>query len=284
MCKWCEQTNKSLQESLTTLKLMQKRLVQSEKMASLGQLTAGIAHEINNPVNFVIANVKPLHNDLQDILNIINEYEKAINSNDLKSKFSDVEKLKVNLEYSTLLKEIENLLKGIEEGGRRTAEIVKGLRNFSRLDEDEMKLANINEGIESTLLMLKNDFKNRIEIHKEYGDIPDILCFPGKLNQVFMNILSNAGQAIENEGRIDIRTFTNKEKVLISFKDTGCGMDEETINKIFDPFFTTKDVGRGTGLGLSISYGIIKDHNGDIEVKSEINEGTEFIIILPLKQ
>jgi len=276
--------NEELELTMNQLKETENQLVQSEKMASLGQLTAGVAHEINNPVNFVMANVNPLSKDVDDLLEIMKKYDETIKRLELHEKFTEVEKIKKELEYESLLEEIRNLLKGIEEGGKRTADIVKGLRNFSRLDENEMKLASINEGIESTLLMLKNDFKNRIDVEKNYGSLPDVYCFPGKLNQVFMNILSNAGQSIENKGQIFIKTFNDEKNVYISFKDTGKGMNEETKNKIFDPFFTTKDVGKGTGLGLSISYGIVKDHNGEIEVKSEIDKGTEFLIKLPLKQ
>ena len=147
-----------------------------------------------------------------------------------------------------------------------------------------MKLADINEGIESTLLMLNNEFKNRVIVEKDFGKIPEILCFPGRLNQVFMNILSNAGQAIKDKGQILIKTYKDENNIYISIKDSGDGMMEETKNKIFEPFFTTKDVGKGTGLGLSISYGIVKNHKGEIEVNSEIGKGTEFLITLPLKQ
>ncbi|MGD8782561.1 MAG: MCP four helix bundle domain-containing protein [Ignavibacteria bacterium] len=267
-----------------SLKDAQNKLVQSEKMASLGQLTAGVAHEINNPVNFVLSNVNPLKRDIKDIIGIQKKYEELIKSNNLEKHFREIEKLKNKLDYDYTLDEIDELLDGIEEGGNRTAEIVKGLRNFSRLDEEEKKIANINECINSTLMMLKNQFKNRIEIEKEFEDIPDILCYPGKLNQVFMNLLINAGQAISTNGKIKIKTWNNEGNIFVSIKDNGKGMDEKTKSKIFEPFFTTKDVGEGTGLGLSISYGIIQDHDGKIDVKSIINKGTEFIITLPNKQ
>jgi len=276
--------NKELELTMNQLKETENQLVQSEKMASLGQLTAGVAHEINNPVNFVMANVNPLRNDISDVLEIMKKYDETIIENKLDDNFASVDKLKKELEYSSLLEEIENLLRGIEDGGKRSAEIVKGLRNFSRLDENEMKLASINEGIESTLLMLKSDFKNRIEVIKDYGKLPEILCFPGKLNQVFMNVLSNAGQAIENNGQIIIKTYAEENNLYVSIKDSGHGMTEETKNNMFDPFYTTKDVGKGTGLGLSISYGIVQDHNGEIKVNSEIEKGTEILLILPIKQ
>ncbi len=267
-----------------SLKDAQNKLVQSEKMASLGQLTAGVAHEINNPVNFVLSNINPLKRDIKDVIDIQKKYEEVIKSNNLENQFQEIKKLKNDLDYKYTLDEIDKLLDGIEEGGNRTAEIVKGLRNFSRLDEGEKKIANINDSIDSTLMMLKNQFKNRIEIEIEFGEIPDILSYPGKLNQVFMNLLSNAGQAIDGKGKIKIKTWNNDESIFVSIKDNGNGMDEKTKSKIFEPFFTTKDVGKGTGLGLSISYGIIQDHKGTIDVKSELNKGTEFIITLPNKQ
>ncbi len=267
-----------------SLEEAQNKLVQSEKMASLGQLTAGVAHEINNPVNFVLSNVNPLKRDINDVINVQKKYEEVIKYHNLENQFAEIEKFKNDLDYEYTLNEIDKLLEGIEEGGNRTAEIVKGLRNFSRLDESEMKIANINECVDSTLMMLKNQFKNRIEIEKDFSEVPDIFCYPGKLNQVFMNLLSNAGQAIDGKGKIIIKTWNNDQSIFVSITDDGKGMDENTKSKIFEPFFTTKDVGEGTGLGLSISYGIIQDHNGSIDVKSELKKGTEFIISLPNKQ
>ena len=172
----------------------------------------------------------------------------------------------------------------IEEGASRTSEIVKGLRNFSRLDQNDLKKADLNEGIESTLTLLHSIYKDRVEIVKVFGKIPEVECFPGQINQVFMNILSNAIQAIHESGTIFIKTWQHGDSVKTSMRDTGSGMPEATRKKIFDPFFTTKDVGKGTGLGLSISYGIIEKHKGKIEVNSEVGEGTEFIITLPIYQ
>ena len=172
----------------------------------------------------------------------------------------------------------------MEEGAMRTAEIVKGLRNFSRLDQNEFRKANLNESIESTLLLLHSTYKNRIEIERDYGSIPEVDCFPGQINQVLMNILSNAVQAIPEKGLITIKTKQIDTAVQVSIKDSGSGMDEQIRKKIFDPFFTTKEIGKGTGLGLSISYGIIQKHSGDISVFSAPGKGTEFIITIPIKQ
>ena len=253
-------------------------------MASLGQLTAGIAHEINNPINFVTANIQPLKDDMADILTIIARYEKVISEKGIEKDFLDVEKFKQDEKIDLTMKEVNNLLKGIEDGAMRTSEIVKGLRNFSRLDQNVFRRANLNESLESTLTLLNSTYKNRIEIIKQFGAIPEVDCFPGQINQVFMNILSNAIQAIPQSGTIFIKTWQENTMVKISISDTGAGMTEEVRKKIFDPFFTTKDVGKGTGLGLAISFGIIQKHNGEIEVFSKLGEGTEFIIRIPVNQ
>ena len=282
--KLIEEKNKDLNKLLNDLKEAQQQLIMSEKMASLGQLTAGVAHEINNPINFVSANIKPLKEDLADILECINRYELVIKENKLESMFLDVQKFKNNTDISFSLQEVNDLLRGIEEGASRTSEIVKGLRNFSRLDQNVIKKANLHEGIESTLTLLHSVYKDKVEIERDYGEIPEVECLPGQVNQVFMNILSNAIQAIPETGKIFIKTWEENDAVKISIKDTGTGISEETKRKIFDPFFTTKEVGKGTGLGLSISYGIIEKHNGKIEVNSAIGKGTEFVISLPVHQ
>ena len=202
----------------------------------------------------------------------------------MKDEFSEIERIKQDEHIDLTKKEISNLLKGIEDGAKRTSEIVKGLRNFSRLDQNVFKKANINDSIDSTLTLLNNSIKNRIEIVKQYGDLPEVDCFPGQINQVFMNILSNAIQAIPAAGKIFIKTWQDPHNVKISIRDTGAGMTDEVRKKIFDPFFTTKEVGKGTGLGLSISFGIIQKHNGEIEVYSNPGEGTEFAIRIPITQ
>lgn len=276
--------NRVLNETMDTLKEAQTQLVQSEKMASLGQLTAGVAHEINNPINFVSANIKPLKEDMADLMGYINFYRNTIKEKNLEDAFGGKEKMPDEQEINLVLQEVEDLLKGIEEGAVRTAEIVKGLRNFSRLDQHAVKKASINEGLESTLTLLHSTYKDRIEIIKNLGNIPEVVCFPGQINQVFMNLLSNAIQAIPGNGQIFVTTAEAGDKVRISIKDTGGGIPENIRSKIFDPFFTTKDVGKGTGLGLSISYGIIQKHNGTIAVESEPGKGSEFIITLPIEQ
>jgi two-component system, NtrC family, sensor kinase len=283
-------SNQELNTALTDLKNAQTQLVDAEKMASLGQLTAGIAHEINNPINFVSSNIKPLRRDIEDIQELIKKYEDIIKEQNIDDKFTEVQKFKKELDYDYLTHEIDVLLKGMADGAGRTVEIVKGLKSFSRLDESDLKYANINEGIDSTLIILSSTFRGKINIIKELGQIPEIECFAGKLNQVFMNIINNAAQAVltahgnDDEGKVVIRTQNNGDNVSIHIIDNGIGMTEEVRSKIFDPFFTTKKAGEGTGLGLSIVYSIIELHKGNIEVKSEPGVGTEFIITLPLNQ
>ncbi len=257
-------------------------------MASLGQLTAGIAHEINNPINFVKSNIKPLEMDIKDLIEIIDAYDMLHTTADadIAGKLTEIDKLKKQIDVGYVKTEIANLVKGIHDGAERTAEIVMGLRNFSRMDESEVKIVNIHEGIDSTLVLLKNTLPSNITIKKDFRAQGEIECFPGKLNQVFMNIINNGIQAIKEkehqdvEESITISTRDMDDKIEISIKDTGSGMTDEVRQKIFDPFFTTKDVGEGTGLGLSIVYKIIQKHEGKIEVVSSKGKGAEFIISL----
>lgn len=277
------QKNMQLKNTLETLKQAETQLIQAEKMSSLGVLTAGIAHEINNPVNFISANIGPLKNDIEDIMTLLHKYEAITSETSLKEKLADISKYIQDIDFSFTLKETNKLLDGIEEGARRTANIVKDLRTFSRLDEGERKKVNIHENIDSTLTLLNNQFRDRITIHKNYGNIPEVECFPGKINQVFMNILTNAAHAIPEQGDITITTSMKDDHICISIRDTGSGMSKKTVDRIFEPFFTTKAVGKGTGLGMSISYSIIQEHHGNIIIHSALGKGSEFIIELPIK-
>lgn len=282
-------SNHELNNTLDDLKQAQIQLVESEKMASLGQLTAGIAHEINNPINFVTSNVAPLQRDVKILMDAISTMENlSISGASIEEKQKQIENYKEEIDYDYLKIEISHLLKGINEGASRTAEIVKGLRVFSRLDEDDLKLADIHEGIESTLV-IANNLLNGIKVKREYSELPLFECYPGKLNQVFLNIISNAAHAVQKrygekaeEGELVIKTHYDEEKISIYISDNGTGMDESTVKKIFEPFFTTKNVGEGTGLGMSIAYNTIKKHNGHIQVNSTLGGGTEFIIDLPI--
>lgn len=283
-----EETNEELNVTLTYLKDTQSQLVDAEKMASLGQLTAGIAHEINNPINFVSANLKPLKMDIEDILSLIKKYEDISPSDSIEAKLQEIDAFKKKIDLDYLKKEIETLLSGIEDGARRTTEIVSGLKNFSRLDESDMKFANINEGIESTLILLKSAVPKNVKIITNLGNIPPIECLPGKLNQVFMNLLSNALYAINQNKTISnhqliITTQLENEKVIVCIEDTGIGMTPEVKAKIFEPFFTTKDVGEGTGLGMSIVFKIVETHQAKMEIDSEYGKGTKITLVLNKK-
>ncbi|MCB9252904.1 MAG: GHKL domain-containing protein [Flavobacteriales bacterium] len=283
-----EHMNEELEVTLQHLKETESQLLMVEKMASLGQLTAGIAHEINNPINFVSANIKPLGMDIADLLDVLRKYEEISVSPDIfNSKIEEINSFKEEIDLPYLQEEIKTLLSGIEDGAKRTAEIVKGLKNFSHLDESDIKMANINSGIESTLVLLRSSIPPNINIELHLGEIPEIECYPGKLNQVFMNIMNNAVQAMEKipdrkDHTLSIRSFLFENLVAVSFEDTGIGMTKEVKDKIFDPFFTTKDVGEGTGLGMSIVFGIIESHKGRIEIESEPGKGAKFTLYLPL--
>ncbi|NQX99326.1 MAG: HAMP domain-containing histidine kinase [Flavobacteriales bacterium] len=270
-------------------KIIVKKLVDAEKMSSLGQLTAGIAHEINNPINFVSSNIAPLRQDIEDVNTIIKKYEELETADNIPEKLKEIETLKKELDFEYLKTELSIIIDGIEDGAKRTTEIVSGLRNFARLDEGELKNANINEGIESTLILIKNKLKE-IKIKKSLNKIPNIDCNPGKINQMVMNLIDNAIYAIdksENEnkdGLIIVTTESNKGLIKLTIKDNGVGIADKIKDKLFDPFFTTKDVGEGTGLGLSIVRSIVDNHGGKIIVNSEINKGTEIIVEIPIKR
>ncbi|MDB5125099.1 MAG: zraS 2 [Mucilaginibacter sp.] len=283
------ESNQELNNTLEDLKQTQSQLVESEKMASLGQLTAGIAHEINNPINFVTSNVSPLKRDIEMMFSALEEIEKVgMSDSPLAEKQKKIKEYKEELDFDYLTVEINHLLKGIKEGANRTAEIVKGLKLFSRLDEDDLKKADINEGLESTMVIANNLLNNKIKVIKQYGALSFVECYPGKLNQVFLNIISNAAYAVQKQfgdntgGEIAITTACDEESIFIHIKDNGIGMDTEMQKKIFEPFFTTKEVGEGTGLGLSISYNTIKKHNGNIMVSSTPGQGTEFVLQIPI--
>ncbi|MES2425520.1 MAG: 7TM diverse intracellular signaling domain-containing protein [Bacteroidota bacterium] len=284
-----EERTSELNESLEDLKQTQSQLVESEKMASLGQLTAGIAHEINNPINFVTSNINPLKRDVEMILDVMTTIENVSQSDaSVEDKRKQIEDYKEEIDFDYLVLEIRHLIKGIHEGASRTAEIVKGLKIFSRLDEDDLKRADLNEGLDSTLVIANNLLNNRIKIIKEYSELPLVECYAGKLNQVFLNIISNGIYAVEKQfgekegGEIKITTSSDDQNVIIKMADNGIGMSEQTMKKIFEPFFTTKDVGEGTGLGMSITYNTIKKHNGQILVNSEPGKGAEFILKIPI--
>ncbi len=266
---------KKLENANQEIRETQAKLVHAAKMASLGQLVAGVAHELNNPISFIYSNMAHLRDYSERLIELIGVAEK--NPGGLTSA-------KEEKEFDFIVKDMPKLIRSCEEGARRTRDIVVGLRNFSRLDEAKEKEVDIHEGIESTLALLAGEFKSRITVVKNFSELPKILCYPSQLNQVFMNILSNAIQAIRDRGEIIITTrVASNDTIEISIRDTGVGMSEEVTQKLFDPFFTTKEVNEGTGLGMSIAYGVIAKHGGSIAVHSKPGVGTEFIIQLPVR-
>ncbi|MCC7299302.1 MAG: sensor histidine kinase [Bacteroidia bacterium] len=271
-----------LGSALEDLQQAQMQLVNSEKMASLGHLTAGIAHEINNPINFISANVSPLRRDIEDYETLMEMYAQ-LNADNFNEKIENIHSKAKEVDLEYLKKEIQTLLSGIDEGARRTAEIVKNLKIFSHIDKAEHSFYAINEGVKSTLQLLAHKLSG-IYIREDFGDLPPLLCYPGKLNQVFMNILSNAIDALAaaKNPEISVHTYLKDKVIFVEIGDNGMGIPEKILNDIFNPFFTTKDVGSGTGLGLSITISIVQEHGGDIKVKSEQGKGTTFIISLPL--
>lgn len=278
-----EDKKEQVEKALNELKETQAMLIHNEKMTSLGQLVAGVAHELNNPINFIYGNLEHLKNYANDLIGLVKIYEKhsALLPANLQS---ELENAKDEYDFEFISEDLPSLIKSCKDGSERCKQIVLDLRNFSRLDEAIVKEVDIHDGIDTTLNILHNKYKNRIDIHKNYGELPKLTCYAGQLNQVFMNILDNASYAIKDKGNVYLSTLFDGENIVITIEDNGEGIDKDVLSKVFDPFFTTKPVGQGTGLGLSISYKVIKKHNGIIEVESEKGKGTKFTIKLPVEK
>ena len=277
------------EEAFRKLQQTQAQLVQSDKMASIGQLAAGIAHEINNPTGFVSSNLKTLNEYIIDIRGLLREYDALLQScshisdESVLSGVRHIEEFKKKIDVSFLLNDIEQIFAETQDGMRRIGKIVKDLKEFSHTGSDKPEYADINNGLESTMNIVWNEIKFKAEVKTMYGDIPQVLCYPQQLNQVFMNILVNAAHAIDGKGVISVSTRIRNDNVLVEISDTGSGISPEHLPRIFDPFFTTKPVGKGTGLGLAVAYAIIRKHNGEITVNSIVGAGTTFTICIPIE-
>jgi two-component system, NtrC family, sensor kinase len=285
--------NNKLDKTLVRLKTTQSQILQAEKMASIGQLAAGVAHEINNPIGFVSSNLDALNDYMNDFDKLLQHYQKLEKilkesdqqnlSNEIKKQIQTISDYEEEIEIDYLKDDIPELLKDCKEGTGRVGKIVGDLKSFAHPGNDEQMLVDINKGLESTLNVVNNEIKYKATVTKNLGEIPLVEGYPQKLNQVFMNILINAAQAIKEKGEIKIQTKKEAKFVVISISDNGCGIEKENLSKIFDPFFTTKEIGKGTGLGMNITYNIIQEHKGNIIVKSRVGKGTTFTITLPGK-
>lgn len=254
-----------------------KQLLQSEKLAAIGQLAAGVAHEINNPVGYVYSNLQTLENYLNDLFRLTDAIDTA-------ASLEDLRQIRHNIDYNYLREDLKDLLSESREGIERVKTIISAMKDFSHIEEEEFKQADLHRGIETTLNVVNNELKYKAEVVRDFGELPHVECIASQINQVIMNLLVNAAHAIEDFGKITIRTRHQGDTVTLEVEDTGKGIASEHLNRIFEPFFTTKGIGKGTGLGLSLSFNIIKKHNGEIEVHSEPGQGTRFRITLPVTQ
>ena len=275
-----ERHNIELAARKRELERLQAQIVHSEKMASLGQLAAGIAHELNNPAGFVFGNMELVGEYIHKLERVLSRYDAAVLSPE---DATDLERLKREVKYSSLLDDVHAMLDDCLEGTIRIRDVVQYLRLFSRLDDSEFTKVDLHESIDSTIRLLSRYYgAGGICLLKDYGELPLVDCYAGQLNQVWTNVLVNAAQSIQGDGEVRIKTDVRDNSVVVSISDTGCGISQEELKKIFDPFFTTKSVGEGTGLGLSITYGIIEKHKGTITAESVLGKGSKFTISIPI--
>jgi PAS domain S-box-containing protein len=271
-----------IQASYEELRRTEAQLVHSEKMASLGHLVAGVAHELNNPIGFLNSHLEHISGFIGVLKEMLQFYDNLLENDPEKHYLVQIKKEEVELPF--ILEKMEKLVDSCRCGALRTKEIVENLRTFSRMDEAAIKEADIHENLDTTLSLLRNQFRDRIAVHRDYGEIPILECNIGQLNQVFMNLILNACQAIPDRGDIWIKTRVEDEALTVSIRDSGVGIPQDQFSRIFDPFFTTKETGKGTGLGLSIAFGVVKEHGGSIDVESQVGEGSTFTVKLPIKR
>ena len=278
--------SQALQQEIDERKQLHSQLIQSEKLASLGQMAAGVAHEINNPVGFVTSNLGTLESDFKQLQRMLDAYQQAEAALAPGDCLEQLSALRNELDLDFLKEDIPILIRESKDGIGRVTQIVKDLKNFSRVDNDEQwQWANLQQGIDSTLNIVASELKHKADVIKHYQPLPEIECLASQINQVVMNLVINAAQAMGPErGTITLSNGVEGDRVWLEVADNGCGIAPHSLQKIFDPFFTTKPVGEGTGLGLSLSYGIVKKHHGDISVSSEVGRGTTFRVVLPIRQ
>jgi len=276
------QLNGDLRKSNEHLEEAHNQLLQSEKMASIGQLAAGVAHEINNPVGYINSNLTTLKTYIQDLMQVMNCYAGLESLFPAGSQELDtLRRVKQDVDLEFLQNDIGNLLQESQEGVERVSKIVQDLKGFSHVDHAEWLESDLLRGLESTLNIVHNELKYKAEVVKEYAELPLVECIPSQINQVFMNLLVNAAQSIEKQGTITLRSGMEDDEIWVEIEDTGKGIAPKHLARIFDPFFTTKPVGKGTGLGLSLSYGIVRKHGGRLEVDSTVGKGSRFRMWLP---
>ena len=276
-------TMDALGKAYKELQASQAQVLQSEKMASIGQLAAGVAHEINNPIGFISSNLGTLGKYLERLSGFMTSQTRIIEHAASPEARQELAAFRRELKIDRIVPDIDKLIGESLDGANRVRKIVKDLNTFSRVDKGNSEVADLVECLESAVTIVWNELKYKVTLNRNYGTIPPLNCYPQQLNQVFMNLLVNAGHSIESQGLITITTWSDNKTANVSIADNGCGIDPEHLNRIFEPFFTTKEVGKGTGLGLSISYDIIKKHHGDITVESMVGAGTTFTVRLPLE-
>jgi signal transduction histidine kinase len=278
--------NEALQAEMVERKHLESQLVQSEKLASIGQLAAGVAHEINNPIGYIFSNFGMLEGYLDKLFEMLSAYEIAEGNVGPPEIAERLASLRETMQLDFLKEDVPGLMRESKEGIVRVRTIVQDLKDFSRVDSaQEWQWASLHQGIDATLNVVASEVRYQADVVKEYGRIPDIECLPSQLNQVVMNLVVNAAHAMgPQRGCITLRTGTEGDDVWLEVADTGCGIPAENLSRVFDPFFTTKPIGKGTGLGLSLSYGIVQKHRGHIDVRSEVGKGTTFRVVLPVRQ